>query len=911
MPPQPFDPVLAKTLRCSRYAQRLIAADPSAETRLRERFGEPFDVAEMIAFLDSAAVDPMVDITAAEAQLKRSLRRLRQDVMLRIMARDLSQLASLDEVLTTVTCLAELAISRAYDFQRRALVRQYGEPRGPDGEALDLYIAGMGKLGGGELNVSSDIDLVFVYAEDGTTDGPDNRIGNQEFFARLGKKIIGMIDERTEDGFVFRVDMRLRPFGDSGPLVVSMDGLEHYFVTSARPWERYAWLKARVIGLPDEDDALDPLVRPFVYRKYHDYGMIQDLRELHAQIRAEATRKNKLDDIKVGTGGIRETEFVAQLHQLIRGGREQSLRTRSTRIALDRVAARSLISAESAAALQAAYAFLRNLEHRLQYLEDAQTQALPANEADQAIIADAMGYADWNGLLAVLDEHRAIVSREFDDLFAATPAEAEAEDMACRWSDSVDRPEELHARLLASGFIDEEAATLVTRLAQWRQSARYRFLTEKARAKLEQIIPLAIRAASGHAARLTTAFRLFDLLESVDRRDAYLSLLVENPAVLLRAARLAAKSAWAAGLLQRHPILLDELVQSRTATARADWKREREALWTEAEATHDDLERQYELLRHFKQIHTLRLNIADVDGALDVMTLADELSALADTLLDLALALAWRTLSRHRELETPRGVAVIGYGKLGSKELGYASDLDIVFVHDAEDAIGQEMAFKLAQRTNQLLNATTTGGVLYETDLRLRPDGAAGMMVTTLEALRDYQLKRAWVWEHQALTRARFCAGDARVAPKFEAIRSDVLCLERDLSKLKSDVLEMRAKMRSEHPGKPGRDGRVDLKHAQGGIVDLEFIVQFLVLGYANQDEILTRNTGNFALLRTAGELGLIDPAAAAAAGEAYLAFRARHHIARNNNESATLISPDELTAEREAVTKLWNEVFA
>jgi glutamate-ammonia-ligase adenylyltransferase len=906
MPVQPFDPILAKTLRCSRFAQRVIAADPAAEARLRDRFAIPFGMEEMSASLDNALKQSEAD----EAALKRALRRLRQDVMLRMLARDLSGLATLDEVLTTVTCLAELAIARALDFQHRTLVQQYGEPRGAEGEALPLLVVGMGKLGGGELNVSSDIDLVFVYSEDGTTDGPGERIGNQEFFAKLGKKLIATLDERTADGFVFRVDMRLRPFGDSGPLVVSADSLEHYFVTSARPWERYAWLKARVIGHPDDADALDELVRPFVYRKYHDYGMIQDLRELHAQIRAEATRKNKLDDIKVGAGGIRETEFVAQLHQLIRGGREPTLRTRSTRIALDRVAARGLLSASKADALRSAYAFLRNLEHRLQYLDDAQTQALPGNEANQAIMADAMGYADWDALLAALNEHRAAVSNEFDDLFAATPAESAEEEAACRWSDSVDRPEELHTRLVAQGFLEEEAAALVARLAQWRQSARYRFLTEKARAKLEQIIPLAIRAAAAHAPRLATAFRLFDLLEAVDRRDAYLSLLVENPAVLQRAARLAAKSAWAAGLLQRHPILLDELVQSRTATARADWVLERETLWTDAEITHDDVERQYELLRHFKQIHTLRLNIADVDGTLDVMALADELSALADTLLDVALALAWRALSRHRELETPRGFAVIGYGKLGSKELGYASDLDLVFLHDPQDSIGQEAAFKLAQRVNQLLNATTTGGVLYETDLRLRPDGAAGMMVTTLEALREYQLKRAWVWEHQALTRARFCAGDPRVGPLFETIRCEVLALPRDADKLKTDVLAMRAKMRTEHPGTPGRDGRIDLKHAQGGIIDLEFIVQYLVLGHAHRHRELTRNIGNFALLRLAGELTLIDAALAAAAGNAYLAFRARQHIARNNNESATLIDAEELKAEREAVAKLWNGVF-
>lgn len=916
-----FAEQLARTVAASRFAERALAAQPALTEPLRCRGGMPFT--------RQAMQEALTHLDEPDA-LASALRRLRLDVMLRTIHRDINGLATLDEVMRTVSDLAEVAVTAALSLHTRRLGMKHGLPVGADG-AMPLWVVGMGKLGGFELNVSSDIDLIFVYADDGETPGDSegrNRISHHEFFARLGKAVIAALDEVTPEGRVFRVDMRLRPFGDSGPLVTSLDSLEHYFITSARPWERYAWLKARVLGdanaAHDSSKALDDLVRPFVYRKYHDYGMIQDLRDLHANIRAEANRRNRLDDIKVGAGGIREVEFIAQLQQLIRGGRDSTLQTRSTRDALEQLRALGLMAPETVAKLASAYAFLRNLEHRLQYLDDAQTQALPTANEDRARIASALGFANWDDCLAQLDVHRTFVSATFNNLFA-TERETEASDEGADdtlpsslWQDSAEAPEEAQRELAAAGFSDAAAVDIARRLATWRQSARFRFLTEKARGKLERLIPLTLAAATEQSDALTTGLRLLDVLEAVDRRDAYLSLLIENPGVLRRAARLSANSAWAAGLLQRHPILLDELVKNRKADARADWAGERAWLARELLAAGNDTERHYELLRHFKQIHTLRLNIADVDGAVDVMTLADELSALADLLLDMALALAWHALGKATApaddaLPLPPAFGVIGYGKLGSKELGYASDLDLVFIRDErrEDDLDGQTAHRLAQRVNQLLTALTTGGALYETDLRLRPDGDSGMLVPTLESFRDYQLNRAWTWEHQALTRARFCAGDTALAQRFEAIRGAILGAQRDAGKLRGEVLEMRAKMRAEHPGTPGADGRCDLKHTEGGIVDLEFIVQFLVLRHAHRHASLTRNAGNFNLLALCGELGLIDAAQAKAAANAYLAFRARQHLARNNNESRTLIRNDELRAEREAVRALWAAVFA
>jgi [glutamine synthetase] adenylyltransferase / [glutamine synthetase]-adenylyl-L-tyrosine phosphorylase len=922
-----FEDRLARLNAASRFAARSLAAQPRLVEALAKTGDTPYTRMAM-----QAAIDTSVD--GEPDQLARALRRLRLDVMLRTIYRDINGLATLDEVMRTVSDLAEVGVSGALTLHTRRLSAKHGQPAGPDGP-MPLWVVGMGKLGGFELNVSSDIDLIFVYADDGETPGDAegrNRISHHEFFARLGKAVIAALDERTADGQVFRVDMRLRPFGDSGPLVTSLDSLEHYFITSARPWERYAWLKARVLwdtGSDASSRLLDDLVRPFVYRKYHDYGMIQDLRDLHANIRAEANRRNRLDDIKVGAGGIREVEFIAQLQQLIRGGRDRALQTRSTRDALHQLRQLGLMPAQNVDQLESAYAFLRNLEHRLQYLDDAQTQALPVQDEDRARIAAAMGFEHWTDCLTALDAHRAFVNETFNSLFAAQRTDvasglALAQDAealpASLWQESTDAPEEAARALAAMGFADDQAAEIVRRLAVWRNSARFRFLTEKARGKLERLIPLTLRCAAAEHDALATGLRLLDMLEAVDRRDAYLSLLIENPGVLKRAARLASRSAWAAGLLQRHPILLDELVKNRRADARADWPHEREWLERELLAAGEDVERHYELLRHFKQIHTLRLNIADVDGMVDVMTLADELSALADLLLDMALALAWRALHKspaEAGLEFPPAFAIIGYGKLGSKELGYASDLDLVFIRDqnredpAHQGMDAQTAHRLAQRVNQLLTAMTTGGALYEIDLRLRPDGDAGMLVTTLEAFRDYQLKRAWTWEHQALTRARFCAGDPELARYFEAIRGVTLGQQRDTAKLRTEVLAMREKMRMEHPGKPDAQGRSDLKHAEGGIVDLEFIVQFLVLCHAHRHASLIRNAGNFNLLALSGELGLIDKNLARSAAEAYLAFRARQHLARNNNETKTLIAADELQAERAAVRALWKAVFA
>jgi glutamate-ammonia-ligase adenylyltransferase len=893
-----FDSQLAKVFTASRYAERLANNDPSLIDDLRRSAAAKIGLEALSNIADA------LETCTSEAELHRALRKARQRVMLRLIFRDIVELADLDEVVTTTSAFADLALRAACRFHQSAVARDFGLSEAARADALaEMVIVGMGKLGARELNVSSDIDLVFVHAADG--DATADRSWHQ-FHADLGKRIIRAIDDVTEDGFVFRVDMRLRPYGTSGALVTSFNALDEYFRAQGRPWERYAWLKARAITGGDASvTALNARVAPFVYRRYHDYAAIEEMRELHAQIRTEATKRNRLNDIKVGPGGIREIEFVVQMHQLIRGGRETRLQIASTRSAMQEIVSLGLLDGARMAALRDAYTFLRNLEHRLQYVDDAQTQALPTSEFEQARIASAMNFADWHQLEKALNAHRENVTREFDAVFAkvtSTQTTGTATNARQIAADALSKPA-IHAVFehIAVGKATREA--IETRVSSWLSSSRTATLTPKVRALMETLIPAALRASLAEDATEKTFFRVFDLLEAIDKRATYLALLAELPSVMARVAKIAAKSAWAAELLRRHPVLLDDCISERRET-RIDWPSERAKLDATCSDHAGDTERLYEILRHTKQTITLKLNIADIEGRIGVMALSDELTALADMLLDATLNLAWRTLGNDGK---PDGFAIIGYGKLGSKELGYASDLDLVFLYDEKSSVPTERYAKLAQRLSSWLTTMTAGGVLYDTDLRLRPDGASGMLVSSVTAFRDYQLTRAWTWEHQALTRARWCAGDAALAAPFDSIRNEVLSQQRDRKKLGEEIIAMRNKMREE---KKDRADALDLKHTRGGIVDVEFIVQYLILAYSHEHSEFLKNLGNFALLTRAGALGILDESIAANVGKAYLTYRERQHIARNNNEDKTLIGLEDFSSERRAVFAAWGALL-
>jgi glutamate-ammonia-ligase adenylyltransferase len=876
----------------SRWLAGRLGARPELADWLAETVATPWSRQEMQAFL---AAHPYTD----DESLKHHLRDLRQRVMTRLIVRDLSGAADLTEVTRTCTELAEVTVTAARDFIHADLAGIHGEPVDSAGAAQRMIVVGMGKLGGVELNVSSDIDLIFVYPEDGETPGP-RRLSHHEFFTRLGKRLINAIGEATADGFVFRVDMRLRPYGDGGPLASSFAMLEEYFFTQAREWERYAWIKGRAL-CGERIDELEQLRKPFVFRKYLDFGAFAAMRDLHAQIRREVAKKEMNDNIKLGPGGIREIEFIAQVFQLIRGGKTPALQVRPTRVILSQLTAMGLMPEPAVRELDDAYLFLRNLEHRLQYLDDAQTQRLPNSLEDRLKIAQSMGFSDWEGFEARLNQLRKKVAGHFEQVFGAPQVDQTSHPLAGLHA----LPDEAALeRLDELGFSDSRK--MLDLLRDFLGSNRYAGLPADNKAALDSLLPPLIDVSARQSHPDATLARILTLLESISRRAPYLRLLREYPQTLAQVAKLVCASPWAAQYLTRQPHLLDEMLDVRTLMAPPVWELKRAELRARIESFPGDVERQMDELRHFKQSETFRLLAQDLSGMWSVEKLSDQLSFLADLLLDQTLQLVWAGMPRkHREQPA---FAVIAYGKLGGKELGYASDLDIVFLYDDDHPDAQDVYSRLGKRMNTWLGTLTSAGMLYEIDMRLRPDGASGLLVSSVEAFEDYQRKHAWTWEHQALSRARYSCGDASVGAKFDRIREDILRLQREPEKLRTEVLEMREKM---HAGHPNPTALFDLKHDSGGLVDVEFTVQYLVLAHAHDHPEMTANIGNIALLKRCADLGLLQADTARAAADAYRELRRMQHQAKLQGDEAARIDADLVPGHGEAVKRLWQEVFA
>jgi glutamate-ammonia-ligase adenylyltransferase len=894
-PSAPFNGLLSKMFHGSRYAKRLLDADPALSNWLQENYATPCAGEEIQAWLRDSNFD-----LNDEAQLSGALRNARKRVMLKLLIRDLNGLADLNEVMRAMTAFAEICLQRAQACLMQSLQAQFGQPTGESSDTPQkLLIIGMGKLGGGELNVSSDIDLIFIYPEDGETDG-ERKLGNHEFFTRLGRRLINLINEPTADGYVFRVDMRLRPYGDSGPLVMSFAALEEYLISQGREWERYAWIKARVVSPVDaaQISALSQLVQPFIYRKYLDFGAIDSMRQLHAQIRQEIQRRDRLGNIKLGPGGIREIEFIAQVFQLIRGGQNTKLRTRATQGVLRQLADDNHLPAPVVTGLNNAYIFLRNLEHRLQYLDDQQTQELPEKPGDQIIISATMGYADYPLFLDELNRHRSIVSEQFEKIFGVQP-DTQNEFLCCGEDATT---EMLTAHLSKLGYrVPAESAL---RLLQLYGSSRYRQLPEQSKQRIGKLVPQFIKLAAGHSDPDTAISRLLGLLEGISRRAAYLAFLSEHPQSLTLLAKLLAASSWATDYLTRHPALLDELLDAREMYQSPQWHKIDSDLQTRLDDCAGDVERQLDVLRHTQQEQTFHLLAMDIQGLLPLETLSDHLSALADLMLQHVLKLCWRSArKKHRE---DAKFAVIAYGKLGGKELGYASDLDLIFLYDDTHPDAQENYSRLAQHMNTVLSSHTSSGRLYETDLRLRPNGESGLLVSSMAAFAEYQQQHAWVWEHQALSRARFSAGDAGIGAQFETIRKNTLCLARDGAKLRNEILSMRQKV---HEGHPNNTANFDIKHDAGGMVDIEFIVQYIVLAYAHRYPQLAENIGNIALLKLAGELEIISEGIAEQARNLYRRLRQTQHRMRLNNQAFCRVDPGEFDVS--ACENLWRMLLA
>ncbi|HEY9023947.1 MAG TPA: bifunctional [glutamate--ammonia ligase]-adenylyl-L-tyrosine phosphorylase/[glutamate--ammonia-ligase] adenylyltransferase, partial [Burkholderiaceae bacterium] len=691
-------------------------------------------------------------------------------------------------VTTAVTELAELALDIACAEATRLLDAEHGAPLGPEGQRAQLWVVGMGKLGARELNVSSDIDLVYVYEEDASTDG-ERPVSAQEYFGQVARRLYALIGDTTDDGFVFRVDLALRPNGNSGPPVVSLAMLEEYFLVQGREWERFAWLKSRVVApLASVRNgralALRSMVTAFVYRRYLDYGVFEGLRQLHHKIREEAQRRaagrpERANDVKLSRGGIREIEFIVQLLLVVRGGQFPEIRTRSTLKALDRLRATGLMKPETAARLHDAYVFLRRVEHRIQFLDDQQTHLLPTDDDDLRWIAASLGLSCGKNACELLDrlgETREFVSTEFDTLLhdgrAPPPRNG-----GCR-NGSCGAPK---AQLDSESWLDRLPDELGERVRQFADNPRVQNLREESRQRIAKLVQRAVEEIRSGNCTIVAATRFVDWIEPLLRRESYLALLVERPSVQRRLLRLLGLARWPVRYLMLHPGVIDELADERTMIERFDPA----ALTAELEARHEAWKRSGEAdegamldtLRRAHHAEVFRTLVRDVEGRITVEAVADELSALADTIVERSLQWAW-TLMRKRHRDTPR-LAVIAYGKLGGKELGYGSDLDVVFLYDdageADPYQAQEVYAAFVRKLITWLTLRTAAGELFDIDTALRPNGNSGLLVTSIESFEQYQRGRgsntAWTWEHQAITRARFCAGDTALGERFEATR--------------------------------------------------------------------------------------------------------------------------------------------
>ncbi len=833
-----------------------------------------------------------------EEELAKQLRELRRYVVSQIIVRDVNRLSDLDEVTRTITLFADFAINMALDFSYAYYQDMYGTPIGRyTGEPQHLSVVAMGKAGGYELNVSSDIDLIFVYPESGSTDGKRDR-DNQEFFTRVGKKLIALLNDVTADGWVFRVDMRLRPDGDSGALVLSETALEQYLIQQGREWERYAWCKGRVVT-PYPND-IKGLIRPFVFRKYLDYNAYSAMRSLHRQIRNEVSKKGLADNIKLGAGGIREVEFIAQIFQMIRGGQMRALQLKGTQETLLKLEELDIIPGEQVAVLLEAYRFLRDVEHRLQYWEDQQTQTLPTTPEQQQLLAESMGFADYAAFSDGLNAHRSRVNALFNEILSDSESEVTESnhEWLWAWQETPDEDERAQ-RLNEHGF---HAGSVAARLDQLRGSHKYRHLSAQAQPRFDAIVPAFMQAAAAQPNPTDTFIRLMDFLENISRRSAYLAFINEHPQTLQQLAEIMSQSSWVAAYLTQYPILLDELISTQLLETDFDWTKLAAELSDGLNNCKHDTEAQMDILRHFQHAQLFRLAVQDLAGLWTIEALSDELSALADTVIAAALPFVWADMpKKHRD--TPQ-FAVISYGKLGGKELGYTSDLDLVYLFDDNDPEAQDVYVRFARRLTNWLSTPTGAGTLYDVDVRLRPNGDSGFLAQSVTAFEKYQRENAWTWEHQSLTRARFICGMPEIQTAFDRIRADILTTERDTAKLAREIIDMREKMFPTHPPVDS-----NVKYARGGVVDVEFIVQFLILAHAHQHPELLDNYGNIALLNIAADCGLIDKQLAEQSRTAYRFYRQQQHNTKLRDVGKVEVN-DVLLRHYDSVRKLWLAVF-
>jgi glutamate-ammonia-ligase adenylyltransferase len=851
------------------------------------------------------------------------LRQFRRRHLVRIAWRDIAGLADVETILSELSLLADTCIASACRSAAEELRARHGVPCGEDGRELELMVLGMGKLGGGELNFSSDIDLVFLFPEHGETDGP-RPLEHEEYFARLGRRVAQMLGTVTSEGFVYRVDLRLRPFGESGPQVVSFGAFEDYLQQHGRDWERYAYVKARPVwGAAPFPELYRNVLRPFVYRRYLDFGVFESLRAMKELIAREVERRDLQDNVKLGPGGIREIEFIVQAFQLIRGGSDPRLQTRRLLEALPLLEGQKLLTAQAVAELGESYRFLRRLENRLQQRNDEQTHDLPRDDVERTRLALGMGARDWPALEAEIARHRAQVSGHFQRLLFA-PAESDTAHQKLRALESIleTGPDEARlAALEAAGL--QEAPAILAQLRQLRESAYHNRLDETGRRRLQALLPRLLRAIAGSGSESVALGRLLHVLERIGGRTVYLALLNENAVARSRLVELCTHSKFLADQIAAFPLLLDELLDARlfeTTPTRAEFERDLRARMAGADT--EDPERQVDLLRGFQRAAIFRVAVPDLTGRLPLMKVSDRLTDIAELIVEEALWLSWGQIAaRHgvpchgadESALAEAGMIVVAYGKFGGLELGYGSDLDLVFLHDSAGEVQRTAGpnvvensvffLRLVQRLVHLLTVHSSAGRLYEVDTRLRPSGKGGLLVQSIEGFRNYQRAEAWTWEHQALLRARAVAGPKVLRERFEEVRRDVLRFAVRRDTLREDVRAMRERMRAELVR--AGPSEFDLKQDSGGITDIEFLAQYWTLLWSERYPELVTYSDNIRQLESLASIDLVPQSTVDVLTAAYRAYRQRiHHLSLEAAD--TVVPAEEFAAMRAAVTDIW-----
>ena len=885
----------------------------------------------------SQRLQAVLSVVESEEQLHSALRRFRHREMAALSFVQSNRFATVQQIFERLSDLAEALILGARDWLFERLCQEYGTPMNELGEKQELLILGMGKLGGRELNFSSDIDLIFTYPDMGETVGARKPIENSKFFTRLGQRLIRALDEITVEGFVYRTDMRLRPFGDSGALVLSFSAMEDYYQEQGRDWERYAMIKAKILG---EDlnninhKYLKQLLRPFVYRRYLDFSAIQSLREMKQKISREVLRRGLVDNIKLGAGGIREVEFIVQTFQMMRGGRDKILQQRSLLQVLPHFVLLNLLSQQQVEQLQQAYLFLRNVENTLQAINDQQTQTLPTDPVDQARIAFVCQCDTWQIFLNQLQQHQQNVRAIFNELIGEDEQESDdAENpLLATWRDILHyqmTEDELASQLKDYPVEPCDYPIIFQQLSTTFQDWVKRSIGVRGREVLRKLMPKVADQLFNQTNYLVLLPRILNILDKINTRTTYLELLLEKEQILPQLMQLCGKSIMISEQIARYPMLLDELILPKSLVTMIELDHYPMALQEYLmRVPEDDEEALIDALRQFKQSHILRIAAADILGVLPVMKISDHLTYLAEAIIGAVVNIAWRQVAQRfgtpehltfdeHSGEQQQDFVVIGYGKLGGIELGYNSDLDLVFLHNAPEQSetqggkksisSHQFYLKLAQKINGIFNLNTSAGVLYEVDMRLRPSGEAGLLVSTFKAYQDYQQNEAWTWESQALVRARAVYGSKNLREKFTQIRQETLSMPRTSGELRSEICKMRAKM-YEHLSHT-MQGKFHLKTDQGGITDIEFIAQYLVLNYAHHYPTMTDWSDNVRIFERSVECGILTDTQGETLKHCYITLRNQiHHLNLLNQEA--VVDSDEFVIERQQVQAIWRELL-